>query len=400
MGSPDLGKLARIAFISEVAGTWNKRQGTACDTLLPASDFDPGKSELQKSRPAILGEAWLQNADRGEYVCHPTWKFKRFTFAGFERLIAAVCGAPMITPVQLSGTTAYRHVYYPKKYNSTVCTFAAHGGVDPGGLGDSAALLQEIPSVVMAGMKFSCKDGNDAMSFDCNGVGNLLLNYMAGTGSMTPPLGPTNTFAGLNALAYRSQGVIDLGVMLWMADYLSGNQAGYTRIGHTNQTLTSSFNVRPRGFEFNYDAKIKGQPVSGVTVETPAPDGVPSNSVMWDFAAYNGPAQENAKMVEFIKNIQAYENNATPKHYQAEMLFVSPQLAGTAIKHQMKFKFPKIDLSVDDPKFSGEGVRPTKAHGELLQPEATPTGMTMYNTENAPWEIEITTDKSTADDAT
>lgn len=391
---PDLGKLTRVAIKTESAGTWNKALGTTVDTLLPTTEAHFGQTEPKKTYPVAHGEAHPQTEVVGELESAPELKFKRFAYAGFERLIAAICGTGMPAPVLLGGETiVYRHVFYPRKWNGVITTLAGHGG-NASVSGNDYGAVQEVPSAKLTGFKLSGKDGSAPLEFDVKGIGNHVNNLAIDTAM-------TNTKSVIDALSYGGSGVPGQDV-LEMAVMLTHMRNGWIRIREVLPTgdvaLSSSDNCYPRGFDMDFDhGKYKGTPTGLDECDEPHPEGQSETKGKLDFASYNYyPGMDGIQKILNDMRRKA-TGAATAKYYKMEIYLVHPKTIGSASKYSLKIKFPKLAVTVDDPKFPTQGLRATALHFMALQPDVAPAGMTIYNTENAPWEMELNSLKTTAD---
>lgn len=391
---PDLGKLSRVAMKTEAAGTWNKALGTQVDTLLPISEAEFGHTEPKKSYPVAAGEAHAQTEVIGEMETNPPLKFKRFSYAGFERVLAACCGTNMPAPVTIGGeTVVYRHVFYPRKWNGVICTLAGHGG-NASPTGNDYGPVQEVPSVKFVGFKLSGKDGSVPFEFDLKTIGNHVNQLAVDTGMV-------NTKAIIDALSYGGSGVPGQDVYE-MAMLLTHMRTGWIRIREVltsgDVALSATDNCYPRAYEMDFDhGKYKGVATGLDEVDEPSPEGQSETKGKLDFAGYNYfPGMDGIQKILNDMRKKA-TGAATAKYYKMEVMLQHPKTIGNTAHYSLKIKFPKLAITADDPKFVTTGLRGTALNYVALQPDVTPTGMTIYNTESAPWEMELTSLKTSAD---
>lgn len=391
----DLGKNGAIGVEYLIAGqTWSKAAGVAATLKVPMKEIKIGKSEPGKSHPVAIGEAWDQTVAYGELSNPIEMKSEKFSFAGYEKLLAGLLGGGFGAPSVVVGT-AYKHIFYPQKYSAAIGTAAIHGG------GDAAqATLNELVSFKLGKFKLSIKDGNSAASLDLSGLGSRLLQKNA----LVPSLdAPTNTKAGLDALTYSGQDVLEQLLMLWMARKNSG-YIRLKRIAASGDTaLAAADDIYPNAIDLDWDSKLKGLATSDNEIEEPYPDGQADGKVELGFPSYVGANDPNTVLVKLLadmrfKAMAAAASTAVGFYYKMEMLFNGVGLADAAgTPYSLKIKFPKLDLSMDDPPLAGMGARPAKLSMKLLQPDVIPAGMSMTNTIFAPFEMELVNKKSTAD---
>jgi hypothetical protein len=395
----DLGKNGAIGIEYLIAAQeWKRDVGVAATVKVPMKSVKFGKSEPGKSNPVAIGEAWDQTTAYGELTAPIEMQCEKFAFIGQDKLLAGLLGGGFGAPTQQGATTAYKHILYPQKYSAAIGTLALHGGGD-----STKATLHEVPSFKLGGFKMSIKDGNSAANLTYKGIGNKVIQHNTeyGTGLDTP----TNTEAILNALTYSGQDVLEQLIMLWMAR----KNGGYIRLKRLNDNgdsggaaLTTTDEIFPNSFDFDYDTKLKGLASSDNEAEEPYPDGQADGKVDLSFPSYMGANDPNRVLTRILADMRLKgkalaATTGTGFYYKMEMLFNGVGLAGTAIPYSMKIKFPKLDVSMEDPALAGMGARPAKLAMKLLQPDATPVGMTMTNTISAPFEIEMINKKTTAD---
>ncbi len=329
MGNEITGRETTVAL--KKAAAWHT--AVACGTSDGLLILTDGlKATIQSEKDDSAGQAWINQADRGELSV--TGNLEAYLrYEGFDVMLALLMGIAG-APNQIAATAAYNNTYKAKdSINGLFATMASK---------KLSNKIWEYPSVKINGFTISGEMNKPVrISFDM--VADILergssINTTTTMGTVTIP-------DQKNRVIFNSNTIFRI-----------NNQDG--------DALGSGDTIAPRSFELSFKRPIDTQSVAGSAgIDEPADDGFPEAMLKLNFPRYSTANDA------FFDDWNAFTSK------KCDITFSGIEIeAGN--NYQFKISMPHLKINNPEAAISGAGKIPMSMSADVLGASTAPTGMT------------------------